>query len=145
MPMSVQEVLQGLNLVMNKSNALSIGRMFLKSLKPEDVIRALEGQTSLVKLCFNHWRLAHPSVKPLAKAVLQTNYRELEKLLTDVPEVFQILSENHQIFTVLNTPRGRAWLNQQCRDLYTAVYVYCWTNADPLENSGFPNPYKRIS
>lgn len=143
--MSVQEVLQGLNLVMNKSNALGIGRIFLKSLKPEDVLHALEGRTSLVRLCFNHWRLAHPSVRPVAKAVLQTHYRELEKLLTNVPQVFSILSENPRVFPILNTPEGRAWLNTQCRDLYTAVYVYCWTNADPLENSGFPNPYKRIS
>lgn len=141
--MQVQEVLKGLQALLSRNSAENLGHMFLHNLKPEDVDACIKNNTSLVRLCFNEWHLSHPIVKPLAKFIIKANYNDMAKLLTNVPEVYKVLVENPSIIPVIDTPAGRSWLNHQCKDFYTAIYMYTWTNADPLESLGFKNPYKK--
>lgn len=143
--MQIDEIMKGLQAVANKNTASNLGKVFLRNLKAEDVSIAIRDNVSLVKLCFNEWHLSHGMVKPFAKIIVKSNFKDVEDLLTDVPKVYEILSENPKILPLLNTMQGRIWLNKQCKDLYTALYMYAWTDQDPLEANGFKNPYKNRS
>ena len=141
--MNINDVLKGLQAIMSRSSAESLGHMFLKNLKPEDVTDAIQKDLSLTKLCFNDFHLNHQMIKPFVRLILKANFKDIQKLLTDVPAVYAVLAENPRIMPVLNTYKGRVWLNRQCREMYEAMYIYTWKNGDPLQFLGLNNPYKR--
>jgi len=51
---------------------------------------------------------------------------EVEGLLTDVSRVYGLLASNPESRRILDTPRGRSYLNRQVKRLYEVLYELAW-------------------
>ncbi|MCD6240473.1 hypothetical protein J7K27_02970 [Candidatus Bathyarchaeota archaeon] len=139
--MDVEKIKENLKQALDRDSVSNWITTFLKNLNVEDVKKAVDSNLSLVKLAFNHWHLSHPLVKPFARFVLKLYFNDLYYTLSNVPLVYkELIKNNPKLKEVLDTPKGRAWLNKQCESLRNTLYNYVWCGIDPL---GDENPYKK--
>jgi hypothetical protein len=94
---------------------------------PENLRQAVENNTDMTKLLFNHWHLSNPMIQPILKLVLQAYWNEIEQAVTNVPKIYSILaSANPENRKILETPQARKYLNRQCEQLYGELYRIAW-------------------
>ena len=91
---------------------------------PENLKQAVENNTDLTKLMFNHYHLH--ILTPILKLVLQAYWNEIEESITNVPKIYSILAENPENKKILDTPQARKYLNQQMEKLYNTLYHIAW-------------------
>ena len=58
--------------------------------------------------------------------VLKIYWDEIEALLTNVSRVYTTISKKPKCAHLLDTPRGRSYLNRCCESTYSRLYTFTW-------------------
>ena len=89
---------------------------------------ALENDLDILTLALNHYGLGHGELTPLFKMVMKIYWDEAESYLTNVSKVLSLLSEKPKCAEILDTAKGRDYLNRCCRATYDRLYDFIWEN-----------------
>jgi len=89
---------------------------------------AIDQDLDILTLALNHYGLSHSSLTPTFRTVLKIYWDEIEALLTNVSRVHRIISKKPRCATILDTPRGRSYLNRCCESTYARLYSFTWEN-----------------
>ncbi|MFB6077008.1 MAG: hypothetical protein ABEK12_02670, partial [Candidatus Nanohaloarchaea archaeon] len=66
-------------------------------------------------------------LKPFIQKILANQWDYLEHVLTNPSRILSIVEEERpDLHRHLDTPEGRAWLNQAAKDTYDELYRYVW-------------------
>jgi len=106
----------------------------VKSIKKNDFIRAMKEGWSPARLIFNHFHeyIEHPVLRPLIRTVLKVYWSDVEKYLTNVKNIYNILSENEELRDVLKRPEAIRYLNYVVAQSYVALYEFVWYDRNPF-------------
>lgn len=99
----------------------------LQSFVTEKNLRyALENDLDILTLALNHYGLGHGDLTPLFRIVMKMYWDEAESYLTNVSKVLSLLSKKPKCAEILDTERGRDYLNRCCRSTYNRLYDFIW-------------------
>lgn len=99
----------------------------LKNFITEKNLRyALDNDLDILTLALNHYGIGHGQLTPLFKMVMKVYWDEAESYLTNVSKVLALLSEKPKCAAILNTVKGRDYLNRCCRTTYDRLYDFIW-------------------
>ena len=126
---------QLLKVLKNKKLASDWIRLGIKSIKPEDFVRAMKGGFSPARLIFNHFHtyIQNPVLRPIIQTIFKAYWNEIEYYLTDVRRVYELLWENPKLRPILSTPEAKRYLNFVVASAYVAMYEFTWFNRNPFE------------
>ncbi len=98
----------------------------LASIPAEKLREYIEKDRSLRDELDSYLR-GNPAISSMLIAYLRLNWGRLESTLTNVQGLLaEILARRPDFADVLDTPRGREWLNRQARELYDYLYNLVW-------------------
>lgn len=89
---------------------------------------AIENDLDILTLALNHYGLGHGDLTPLFKIVMKMYWDEAESYLTNVSKVLSLLSKKPKCAEILDTEKGRDYLNRCCRTTYDRLYTFIWEN-----------------
>lgn len=89
---------------------------------------AIENDLDILTLALNHYGLGHGDLTPLFRLAMKMYWDEAESYLTNVAKVLSLLSEKPKCAEILDTVRGRDYLNRCCRTTYDRLYDFIWEN-----------------
>jgi len=99
----------------------------LKSFVNEENLRyAIDNDVDILTLALNHYGLSHSSVTPIFRLSMKMYWDEVESYLTDVEKVFKTLSKNPNCAKIIDTEKGRSYLNRCCKEAYDKLYDFIW-------------------
>ena len=87
---------------------------------------ALENDLDILTLALNHYGLGHGDLTPLFKLTMKMYWDEAESYLTNVSKVLSLLSKKPKCSEILDTEKGRDYLNRCCRSTYNRLYDFIW-------------------
>jgi len=87
---------------------------------------ALENDLDILTLAFNHYGLGHGDLTPLFRLAMKMYWDEVESYLTNVSKVLSLLSKKPKCSEILDTVKGRDYLNRCCRSTYDRLYTFVW-------------------
>lgn len=87
---------------------------------------AIDSDLDILTLALNHYGLSHSSITPLFRFTLKLYWNEVESYLTDVQRIMDTLSGKPRCAKILDTPRGRDYLNRCCLSAYNQIYDFVW-------------------
>ena len=87
---------------------------------------ALENDLDILTLALNHYGLGHGDLTPLFKLTMKMYWDEAESYLTNVSKVLSLLSKKPKCSEILDTEKGRDYLNRCCRSTYDRLYTFVW-------------------
>jgi len=99
----------------------------LTFITPENLKRAVEEDIDPPTLLFNHYHLSHPIVYPLAQFVFKCFWDEIEYFITSVPRIYKLFIRNPSNKPILDTTKGRKYLNKICKRSYAHLYNFTWS------------------
>ena len=92
---------------------------------------AIENDLDILTLALNHYGLGHSSITPSLRTVLKLYWDEVEPLLTDASKIYSIIiSKRPECKKILDTPKGRNYLNRCCQETYNKLYEFTWKNGE---------------
>jgi len=103
-------------------------RASLYLISPEQAIYAIENNVRVDQLLFQALHLNHPLVSPLARNLFRIFWQSVSFYLTDAWQLYSILAVKPEVKRVLDTEKGRRWLDQSILNGYTVLYNYCWSS-----------------
>jgi len=93
----------------------------------ENMETAIQQNVDILQISLNHFHLGHPLVSPLFKLALQLFWTEFVDLyIADATKIFSMLSEIPDVKPIIDTERGREYLNACCRSTYDSLYTFVW-------------------
>ncbi|RLJ08626.1 MAG: hypothetical protein DRP12_00230 [Candidatus Aenigmatarchaeota archaeon] len=113
----------------SRSRVLSLITLGIKQIRAEELENAIKSGFDPSLLIFNHLSgyMNNPILKPIIRAGLRKWWGEIESVLTDARKVYGILTENRpDLKRILDTERGRRWLNWAVYQSYSNLYRYTW-------------------
>ena len=87
---------------------------------------ALENDLDILTLALNHYGLGHGDLTPLFRLTMKMYWDEAESYLTNVSKVLSLLSRKPRCSEILDTEKGRDYLNRCCRSTYDRLYTFVW-------------------
>lgn len=99
---------------------------FTTFVNEENLRYAIDNDLDILTLALNHYGLSHSTVTPTLRTVLKLYWGEAEALLTDVSRVYATLSRKPGCARLLDTRRGRSYLNRCCESTYRRLHAFTW-------------------
>ena len=87
---------------------------------------AIDNDLDIITLALNHYALGHSQVTPVFKLAIKMHWNEAESYLTDVEKIYKIIEQKPGCAKIINTERGRNYLNRSCKATYTQLYQLIW-------------------
>jgi len=87
---------------------------------------AIENDLDILTLALNHYGLGHGDLTPLFRLAMKMYWDEAESYLTNVSKVMALLSRKPRCSKILDTEKGRDYLNRCCRSTYDRLYAFVW-------------------
>ncbi len=88
---------------------------------------AIKNNVDIIALSLNHFHLSSPVVAPVFRLALQMFWEEfIEQYLADAKKIYDILSKDSEVKEILDTPRGRDYLNRCVEASYNSLYTFAW-------------------
>ena len=87
---------------------------------------AIDNDLDIISLALNHYALGHSRVTPVFKLAIKMHWNEVESYLTDVEKIFKIINQKPECAKIINTERGRSYLNRCCKATYLRLYSLIW-------------------
>ena len=98
-----------------------------KYVNEENLNYSIENDLDIITLALNHYGLSHSkTVTPIFKLAMKMYWDEAESYLTHVEKVFSILAKKPEIRKILDTEKGRSYLNRCCKQTYSKLYDLIW-------------------
>jgi len=110
----------------NKQAENFLNWAFISFVNESNLQYAIDQDLDILTLALNHYGLSHSSLTPTFRMVLKIYWGEAEALLTNVTRVHKIISKKPRCAKILDTPRGRSYLNRCCESTYTRLYAFTW-------------------
>ena len=123
-----------LKLLKSKKLANEWIRVGIKSIRPEDFLRAMKGGFSPARLIFNHFHeyIENPVLRPIVQTIFKAYWNDIEEYLTDVRKVYNLLWENPKLRPILIKPEAKRYLNYAVAQAYVTIYEFTWFNRNPF-------------
>ena len=99
---------------------------FDKFVNEESLNYAIDNDLDIITLALNHYALGHSQVTPIFKLAVKMHWNEVESYLTNVEKIFKIIEQKPGCAKIINTERGRSYLNRSCKATYTELYSLIW-------------------
>ncbi len=126
----ISEVIDVLRLALvepQKENArLFIGWCLNQWITPENLQEAIETDLDIITLSLNHLGLGHSLISPLLRLVFKRHWTEVEDMLTEPQNVYDIVISKPGCREILATPRGIDYMNRCCESAYSDIYTFVW-------------------
>ncbi len=126
----ISEVIDVLRLALvepQKENArLFIGWCLNQWITPENLQEAIETDLDIITLSLNHLGLGHSLISPLLRLVFKRHWTEVEDMLTEPQNVYDIVVSKPGCREILATPRGIDYMNRCCESAYSDIYTFVW-------------------
>lgn len=87
---------------------------------------AIENDLDILTLAMNHYGFGHSRVTPIFKLSMKMYWDEAELYLTNVEKVFSLISKKPGCAKIINTEKGRSYLNRCCTQTYSKLYNFVW-------------------
>jgi len=103
----------------------------------DDLEDAIESDFNASTLLLNHFHeyMEHPVLGGLTRLVFKHFWDTVEYILTDANKIYNILTENRpDLKDLLNTPKGKKWLNESTQTSYENLYAWVWEERNLVEN-----------
>lgn len=98
-----------------------------KYVNEENLSYSIENDLDIVTLALNHYGMSHSkTITPIFKITMKMYWGEVESYLINVEKVFSILSKKPEIKEILDTEKGRSYLNRCCKETYDKLYDFVW-------------------
>ena len=98
-----------------------------KYVNEENLTYAIENDLDIITLALNHYGLSHSkAITPLFRLAMKMYWTEAETYLTHVEKAFSILTRKPEIKKILDTEKGRSYLNRCCKQTYSRLYNFIW-------------------
>lgn len=94
--------------------------------KPEEITWAIQNNSDPLKLAFNEWGLDHYWCQGGVRLLLRLSWDIASKYLRSAVKVYEVLSENRQLKTMLDTEQGHQYLNRMTQRCYDVLYTWVW-------------------
>jgi ribosomal protein L11 methylase PrmA len=101
----------------------------IQEIKLSDIEESIQKQTDPGEILIAQipTYLHNPLTATLIKSCLMQHWAYISGILSSTSNVYNILTENRaDIKQILDTPKGRTWLNKACIDGYTILYNLTW-------------------
>ncbi len=102
----------------------------LRNVKPEHIKEAVEKDIDAFDyLFFNHFSkyTSHPHFSGLLRIAFRKYWHLVEKYLCNVQNLYLVLTYGRpEIKKILDTPKGRRWLNKVAESAYKKLYRWVW-------------------
>ena len=98
----------------------------LQQIPADKLQQAIQEWTDPAPILFNHFKLNHPAIRPLARTLFRMYWNEIEEHLTDARKIYDILTQRQDLKPILDTPRARAYLNWLTQRFYDILYDFVW-------------------
>lgn len=92
----------------------------------KNLTQAIDEELDILTLALNHYGLSHSRITPLFNFTMKMFWNEVENYLTDVSKVFDVLCRKPKCASILDTERGRDYLNRCCKSAYDQLYDFVW-------------------
>ena len=126
----ISEVIDVLRLALvepQKENArLFIGWCLNQWITPENLQEAIETDLDIITLSLNHLGLGHSLISPLLRLVFKRHWTEVEDMLTEPQNVYDIVVSKPGCREILATPTGIDYMNRCCESAYSDIYTFVW-------------------
>ena len=98
-----------------------------KYVNAENLNYSIENDLDIITLALNHYGLSHSkTVTPLFKITMKMYWEEAESYLIHVEKVYSILTRKPELKKILDTEKGRSYLNRCCKQTYDKLYSFVW-------------------
>lgn len=98
-----------------------------KYVNEENLNYSIENDLDIITLALNHYGLSHnKTITPIFRLAMKMYWEEAESYLTHVEKVYSILTKKPEIKKILDTEKGRSYLNRCCKQTYSALYDFIW-------------------
>ncbi len=87
---------------------------------------AIDNDLDIITLTLNHYALGHSQVTPVFKMAMKMYWDEVESYLTNVEKIFKIIEQKPGCAKIIDTERGRSYLNRCCKVAYEQLYELIW-------------------
>lgn len=128
--MGISEVIKTLNNLIlhpaNKQVEKFVSWSLEKFINEKNLSYAIENDLDIITLTLNHYSLGHSSVTPLFKLSMKMYWEEVESYLINVEKIYSIISKNPKCAKILNTEKGKSYLNRCCKTAYDQLYSLIW-------------------
>jgi hypothetical protein len=131
-PLSIEDTTKELEIILTlpkeaaEERAMTWIRTALYLIKPEQVQEAIVNNLAAEQVLFGYLHLTNPLVAVLARPILGIFWESISYFLYDARRLFNILSANPDVAIILNTDKGKTWLNQCCVNGVVWLYNYIW-------------------
>jgi hypothetical protein len=88
--------------------------------------KAVDEDLDILKLALNHYGLGHHVLTPLFRMVLRNYWNEIEELLINPENVYEIIAEKPECKEIIDTKEGIEYLNRMCINSYDSLYNFVW-------------------
>jgi len=95
-------------------------------INPENLENAINDNADILTLALNHHHLSSPIVFPFFKILLRLHWETFEALLVDVPYLYKVLCRKQGVQELLDTERGRKYINWAAETSYFKLYYLIW-------------------
>ena len=110
----------------NKKIGQFIAWSFDKFVNEESLNYAIDNDLDIITLALNHYALGHSQVTPVFKSAVKMYWNEVESYLTDVEKIFKIIEQKPGCAKIINTDKGRSYLNRCCKATYNQLFSLIW-------------------
>lgn len=98
-----------------------------KYVNEENLNYSIDNDLDIITLALNHYGLSHSkTVTPLFRLAMKMYWNEAETYLTNVENVFNLINKKPECAKIINTERGRSYLNRCCKQAYAKLYTLIW-------------------
>jgi hypothetical protein len=102
----------------------------------ENIETAIQENYDILQISLNHFHLGHPLVSPVFKLALQLFWSEfVETYIADATKIYSVLAEIPNVKEIIDTERGRQYLNACCHSTYESLYNFVWSDYPTIEGT----------